>query len=280
MRRWISSGMRGFSAGACVLAVTALVLLAAGCGSGEEAAPPVEPAPAQPPAEPPAEPPAPPDQVTITTPPATTAPEEPPAETGPALFSGVLEEGKTYGTTVFQPAYTLTAPSDQWLVPYPELRDANDITDPSRSVYGISFYSGQNVISSKIVPDPQALPESNPTEKNKTVGEWVKWFSNHPQLKAGKVTATSVGGFDAKVLDVAVPGGYPVNGCQTKCVFLFGPQSDGRGVTGAEKGDYLRVHVIDVNGTPTVVLQWGGSEKEFKDNLPEMDAMLETIDFQ
>ena len=82
------------------------------------------------------------------------------------------------------------------------------------------------------------------------------------------------------MFDIEATGGYPTfgGGCE-KCIYLFGPQADGIGVSGIEHGDGNRAYVLDVKGTPVVIMQWGSSAKEFNDNVAEMDAILSTIEF-
>jgi hypothetical protein len=140
---------------------------------------------------------------------------------------------------------------------------------------GISFSAPESVYdprrSTRLVPAPRDQQG------------WVAWLQAHPYLRAHKPAPVTIGGIrgmqlDSKVVRNSAPASFcaPLPACVP--IHEFGSRSPG-GPVGVLAGDHIRLIVLQVQGTPLVIIYGAQGDQQFQAFAPLAKKLLASLQF-
>ena len=199
------------------------------------------------------------------------------AEMLPRNVEIVLERGRRYKTSVFEPSLELTVPTGgTWLTAgTPEVRDsvALVLDEGRRPPNTFSVNRIEAVADPRHGARDRADAVDAPTD-------FVAWLQNHPNLKATEPTTMQIAGHEGRQIDVTVkstpkrmPDACTVqHGADCLPVFFAGDVPIVYAV-----GDHVRFTVLEATRGPLVIEQFAWPPGEFERVLKLMQPVIDSL---
>jgi len=160
---------------------------------------------------------------------------------------------------------------DGWQVQYGHYLQPN----PSASQSGMVFITGSTGERTFVPADP--CRDQSFTEAEPTVDDLATDLAALPFLETTKQARTSVGGVEARLVELRIPADADLLACQQNRVVLYRSGRTASGVwTAGPEGAVIRLWVLEVHGTRYAIhAQWAETARD----LAVLTGMVRSITF-